>query len=103
MSLLLTHGGERAQQGNHRRKWRHSQPTPLPQIAHICRRSTSSSTIKINTDKPKPKKMNIDSEDEIEAIIEDELAHLCQENERLRLTQEHMARQRMVMKKAQIM
>jgi hypothetical protein len=47
--------------------------------------------------------MNIDSEDEIEAIIEDELAHLCQENERLRLTQEHMARQRMVMKKAQIM
>jgi hypothetical protein len=35
--------------------------------------------------------------------LEDELACLCQENERLRLVQEQMIRQRVVMKRAQIM
>jgi hypothetical protein len=44
-----------------------------------------------------------DSEDEIEAVIEDELVHLRQENKRFRPVQEHMARQRAVMKRAQIM
>jgi regulator of replication initiation timing len=35
-----------------------------------------------------------DYEEEIEALIEDELVHLHQENERLQLEQEHMARRR---------
>jgi hypothetical protein len=43
-----------------------------------------------------------DSEDEMEAVIEDELARFRQENERLRLVQEHMAKERVVMKTAQI-
>jgi hypothetical protein len=33
-----------------------------------------------------------DSEEEIKAVIEDELVHLRQENERLRLMQEHLTR-----------
>jgi predicted RNase H-like HicB family nuclease len=44
-----------------------------------------------------------DSEEEIEAVVEDELACLRQENERLRLVQEQMIRRREVMKRAQIM
>jgi hypothetical protein len=31
-----------------------------------------------------------DFEEEVEVIIKDELAHICQENERLRLMQEQM-------------
>jgi murein L,D-transpeptidase YcbB/YkuD len=34
-----------------------------------------------------------DSEEEIKAIIEDELTRFCQKNERLHLMQEHLARQ----------
>jgi hypothetical protein len=44
-----------------------------------------------------------DSEEEIEALIEDELVHLHQENERFRLEQEHITRWRVVMQRAQIM
>jgi hypothetical protein len=38
-----------------------------------------------------------DSEEEIKAIIENELTRLCQENERLRLEQKHMVTQRATM------
>jgi hypothetical protein len=41
-----------------------------------------------------------DSEEEIEVTIENELARLCQENERLRLKQEHMATRREAMQRA---
>jgi hypothetical protein len=44
-----------------------------------------------------------DSEEEIEAIIEDKLAHLRTENEHLPLVQEQLARQNAVMKRVQIM
>jgi hypothetical protein len=44
-----------------------------------------------------------DSKEEIEAFVEDELVHLRQENELLQLEQEQMIRQRIVMKRAQIM
>jgi hypothetical protein len=44
-----------------------------------------------------------DSEEEIDAVIEDELACLRQENRHLRLVQEQMARQRAVVKRVQIM
>jgi predicted DNA-binding ArsR family transcriptional regulator len=44
-----------------------------------------------------------DSEEEIKAIIEDELACLRQENECLRLMQEHMARWRAIARRSQIM
>jgi hypothetical protein len=44
-----------------------------------------------------------DSEEEIEGVIEDELVCLHRENKRLRLVQEHMARRRVVMKRAQVM
>jgi hypothetical protein len=44
-----------------------------------------------------------DSKEEIEAIIEDELARLCQENERLRLMQEQMVRRKAMAKRAQAM
>jgi hypothetical protein len=44
-----------------------------------------------------------DSEEEIEAIIEDELACLRQENERLRLMQEQLARRKAMAKRAQTM
>jgi hypothetical protein len=41
-----------------------------------------------------------DSEEEIESIIEDELARLRQENECLWLMQEHMTRQRAVVRRS---
>jgi hypothetical protein len=41
-----------------------------------------------------------DSEEKIEAIIEDELAHLRQENEPLRLMQEYLARRKAMAKRA---
>jgi hypothetical protein len=41
-----------------------------------------------------------DSEEEIKAIIKDELACLRQENEHLRLIQEHMARRKAMAKRA---
>jgi hypothetical protein len=44
-----------------------------------------------------------DSEVEIEALIEDKLAHLHQQNERLRLMKEHMAKRRAVARRSQIM
>jgi hypothetical protein len=44
-----------------------------------------------------------DSEEEIEAIIEDELTRLSQENDRLRLMQEHLARQMVMAKRSQVM
>jgi hypothetical protein len=44
-----------------------------------------------------------DSEEEIEAVIEDELVHLHQENEHLLLVQQQMIRWRVVLKRAQIM
>jgi hypothetical protein len=44
-----------------------------------------------------------DSKEEIEAIIEDELARLRQENERLRLMQEQMVRRKAMAKRAQAM
>jgi hypothetical protein len=44
-----------------------------------------------------------DSEEEIEAIIKGELAHLCQENEHLRLMQEQLSRRKAMAKKAQVM
>jgi hypothetical protein len=44
-----------------------------------------------------------DSEEEIKAVIEDELVHLCQENECLRLMQEHLARRKAMAKRSQIM
>jgi hypothetical protein len=44
-----------------------------------------------------------DSEKEIETIIEDELTRLCQENERLRLMQEHLARRKAMAKRSQVM
>jgi hypothetical protein len=54
-------------------------------------------TIKIQED------LQQDSEEEINAIIEDELARLCQENERLRLMQEHLARRKAMAKRSQVM
>jgi hypothetical protein len=42
-----------------------------------------------------------DSEEEIKAIIEDELACLCQENEHLRLMQEQLARRKVMVKRVQ--
>jgi hypothetical protein len=39
-------------------------------------------------------------EEKIEAIIEDELAHLHQENESLQLIHEHMARRKAMAKRA---
>jgi hypothetical protein len=44
-----------------------------------------------------------DSKEEIEAIIEDELTCLYQENERLRLMQEQLARRKAMAKRAQTM
>jgi molecular chaperone DnaK (HSP70) len=44
-----------------------------------------------------------DSEEEIEAIIKDELPRLHQENKRLWLMQEHMAIQRVIVRQSQIM
>jgi hypothetical protein len=44
-----------------------------------------------------------DSEEEIEAIIEDELVRLRHENECLQLMQEQMARINVIAKRAQIM
>jgi hypothetical protein len=44
-----------------------------------------------------------DSEEEIDTIIKDELAHDHQENERLRLIQEQMARRKAMAKRAQVM
>jgi outer membrane biosynthesis protein TonB len=44
-----------------------------------------------------------DSKEEIEAIIEDELVHLRQENERLRLMQELLARRKAMVKRDQVM
>jgi hypothetical protein len=44
-----------------------------------------------------------DFEEEIKAIIEDELVCFRQENERLRFVQEHMARQKAMVKRSQIM
>jgi ABC-type Fe2+-enterobactin transport system substrate-binding protein len=43
------------------------------------------------------------SEEEIEAVIEDELVRLHQENECLRLKQEHLARRKVVAKRSQVM
>jgi hypothetical protein len=42
-------------------------------------------------------------EEEIEVVIEDELACLCQENELLRLVPEQMARRKAMAKRAQVM
>jgi hypothetical protein len=42
-------------------------------------------------------------EEEIEAIIEDVLARLHQENERLCLMQEHLARHKAIAKRSQVM
>jgi hypothetical protein len=44
-----------------------------------------------------------DSEEEIESVIEDALARLRQENERLRLMQEQMARRKAMVKRAHVM
>jgi hypothetical protein len=44
-----------------------------------------------------------DSKEEIKAIIKDELVRLHQENERLWLMQEHMARRRVVVRRSKIM
>jgi hypothetical protein len=44
-----------------------------------------------------------DFEEEIKAIIEDELAHLRQENEHLHLVQEQMVRRKAMDKRAQAM
>jgi hypothetical protein len=44
-----------------------------------------------------------DSEEEIKAIIEDELVHLHQENEHLRLMQEQMVRRKAMAKRAHVM
>jgi hypothetical protein len=44
-----------------------------------------------------------DSEEEIKAVIEDELVHLRQENERLCLMQEHLTRWKTMVKRSQIM
>jgi hypothetical protein len=44
-----------------------------------------------------------DSMEEIEAVIEDELALLCQENKCLRLMQEHLARWKAMAKRSQVM
>jgi thiamine biosynthesis protein ThiC len=44
-----------------------------------------------------------DSEEEIEVVIEDEFTRLHQENERLWLKQEHMAKRRAAMQWVQIM
>jgi hypothetical protein len=44
-----------------------------------------------------------DSDEEIEAIIEDELTCLRQENEHLLLMQEHLARRKAMAKRTQVM
>jgi hypothetical protein len=44
-----------------------------------------------------------DSEEEIEAVIKDDLVCLHQENECLRLMQEHLARRKAMVKRSQIM
>jgi hypothetical protein len=44
-----------------------------------------------------------DSEEDIEAVIEDELARLRQENEHLQLIQEQMARRKALVKRAHVM
>jgi hypothetical protein len=44
-----------------------------------------------------------DSEEEIEAVIKDDLVCLHQENECLCLMQEHLARQKTMVKRSQIM
>jgi hypothetical protein len=44
-----------------------------------------------------------DLEEEIEAIIEDELVHLHQENECLRSMQEQLAKRKVMAKRSQIM
>jgi hypothetical protein len=42
-------------------------------------------------------------EEEIKAIIKDKLVHLRQENEHLCLMQEHLARQKEMVKRSQVM
>jgi hypothetical protein len=68
-------------------------------------------TLALNTQPPSPHQhqttetqedLQQDSEEEIEAVIEDELECLHQENERLRPVQEHMARQKAMAKRSQI-
>jgi hypothetical protein len=49
-------------------------------------------TTKTHNSKPKLATINTKIEEELEAIIEDELIHLRQENECFWLEQEHMAR-----------
>jgi hypothetical protein len=44
-----------------------------------------------------------DSEEKIEAIIKDELAHLHQENECMCLVQEYLARRKVMTKRSQVM
>jgi hypothetical protein len=44
-----------------------------------------------------------DSAQETKAIIKDELTRLCQENEHLRLMQEHLARRKAMAKRTQVM
>jgi predicted KAP-like P-loop ATPase len=44
-----------------------------------------------------------DSEEEIKAVIKDELARLRQENKRLWLMQEHLARRKAMEKRSQVM
>jgi hypothetical protein len=94
MLLLSTRGGLKARWGNHRLKWRYSQPILPLHISHLHHHSSSSTTTKTHTEKPKLKKIGIKTEDEIKVIIEDEVACLHQENERLRLVLEHMADER---------
>jgi hypothetical protein len=67
----------------------HSKTIHLPPHQH--------QTIKIQED------LQQDSEEEINAIIEDELARLYQENERLRLMQGHLARRKAMAKRSQVM
>jgi hypothetical protein len=68
-------------------------------------------TSALNTQPPSPHQhqttetqedLQQDSEEEIEAVIEDELECLHQENERLRLVQEDMARKNAMAKRSQI-
>jgi hypothetical protein len=86
MPLLSTQGGLKAQRGNHRLKRRCSQHNQDPH------RETEAQ-----------EDQHQDFEDEIEAVIKDELTHLCQENKCLWLVQEHMDKRRVVIKRPQIM
>jgi hypothetical protein len=76
---------------------------PLPIKDYIYGQSSKSSTIRCAATNQSQEDVQQDSEEEIEGVIEDELVCLHRENKRLRLVQEHMARRRVVMKRAQVM